>query len=132
MDRQRIATASAGEGRLQVQATAILPDQDLIVAVLGGDRSHIGAVAIGIPRPSLRHPEQRSASSSVFTITGHQEDALAKTWAEDLARRLGWVTVVVAGLHIDDPAPGDLEALQDNAARAVELLAERLQELLAR
>ncbi len=129
-DLQRIATASAGKGRLRVQATAVVPDDDIVVTVLGGDRSHVGAVAIGIPRPSRSDPTRSSASSSVFTVTGHQEDSLAKGWANDLAARLGRVSVVVAGLHIGDPSPGELTALQSNAAHAVEGLTEQLCELL--
>lgn len=128
---RRIVKVAVGRGRRRVQATAILPDDGVIVSLLGGVRSHVGAVAIGIPRPSLRNPGQCSASSSVITITGHKEDALAKACADDLARQLGRVAVVVAGMHVDAAEPGDIEALATNATQAMEGLIERLRELQA-
>ncbi|MCL4535248.1 MAG: hypothetical protein M1370_08850 [Bacteroidetes bacterium] len=128
---RRIVTVTVGRGHRRVQATAILADDGLVVTLLGGDRSHVGAVGIGIPRPSLRDGAQRSASSSVITITGHKEDALAKACAEDIARGLDQVAVVVAGMHVDAPAPGDIEALAANSALAVERLVERLKALPA-
>ncbi len=106
---------------------AILPDDGLIISLLGGTRSHVGAVGVGVPRASLRDPATTSATSSVITLTGHKEDAIAKAWAEEAARRLGMVAVVVAGIHIDDAPPDDMEALVRNANEAMRVLLEELQ-----
>ena len=45
----------------------------------------MGAVALGIPQPSLRDPQQVSATASVIAVVGHQDDQGAKPLAEELA-----------------------------------------------
>lgn len=67
--------------------------------MLRGGRAHVGAIGLGVPRPSLLDASQTSATSSVLTILGHKDDELAKPLAESLSRRLGRLTVVVAGVH---------------------------------
>ena len=56
---------------------------------------------MGQVRQSLKDIEQIGATSSVFTYVGHKEDVVAKTLSEELTRRLGRNTVVVAGMHWD-------------------------------
>jgi hypothetical protein len=101
----------------------VLSPQSLSVNLLGGDRPHIGAVAIGIPRPSLTRSGRRSATTSVFALVGHKEDDLAKSLANDLARRIGIPTVVVAGVHLRRARSSDIAAVLRNAESALEAIA---------
>jgi hypothetical protein len=95
------------------------------VTLVGGERPHVGAVAIGIPRPSLARPDRRSATTSVLTVTGHKDDELARPLAHELARRLGQTAVVVAGVHIDRGRARDFERVFRNAERVLDaILAE--------
>jgi hypothetical protein len=112
----------AGTGRHRLWGTAFLSHEGLAVNLVGGDRPHIGAVAVSIPRPSLANPRQRSVSTSVFTVVGHKEDELARPVAAELARALGRTTVVVAGVHIRRAGPADLGTIFENAGRAVEAI----------
>ncbi|MBN1227398.1 MAG: hypothetical protein JXA79_10430, partial [Deltaproteobacteria bacterium] len=61
---------------------------DLLVSIFGGQRPHIGAVAVALPRPSLKDPKVRSATASVFCYPGHKEDVIAKEAAERLSAAL--------------------------------------------
>ena len=74
---------------------------DLLVAVWGGERPHIGAVAAAQPRPSLKDPAQLSASASVLCYVGHKEDLLAREIALAVASRVNSAVVVTAGIHWD-------------------------------
>ncbi len=111
-----------GEGKYRVQCDAVEIGADLVVKVYGGDKPHVGAVAVGIPRPSLADNEKVSASVSVFTLTGHKEDELAKKLAGKLTAALNRVTVLTAGIHIDNITSEEIKFFEKNALRAVEKL----------
>ncbi|GAU08642.1 hypothetical protein [Desulfoplanes formicivorans] len=81
---------------------AVVPmGTDLCVAVFGGHRPHIGAVALAEPRPSLRDNRVTSATVSVLAVTGHKEDELARTVARDMASALNVRVSVSCGIHVD-------------------------------
>lgn len=79
----------------------VCPMGNDILVVLSGGVSHIGAVAMAQPRPSLQDPQRTSATSSVFTFPGHREDVVVKAMSEELSGRLNRRSVIVAGLHWD-------------------------------
>lgn len=80
---------------------AIMMGQDIHVSLFGGEQAHIGAIALAQSRPSTHHSNQRSTSTSVITVFGHKEDALAKQSAERIAIALGGVVTVSCGIHFD-------------------------------
>lgn len=90
------------KGRFKIEANAILVGEDLIVSIWGGPGPHVGAVAMAVPRPSLRNPDVISATSSILTRVGHKEDDIVKKVSERLSSELGKVVVVSAGIHWDD------------------------------
>ena len=122
-----LKTAAAGAGRWRVSATAIATGDGVTIHLGGGERPHVGAVAIAIPRPSRRDPARTSATSSVITVTGHKDDELAKPLAELTAARLGQVAVVVVGVHVEAATDEDIERLADHARQAVEALLAQLE-----
>jgi hypothetical protein len=93
---------SSEAGRYQIHATATLIGEDLLVAIWGGTKPHIGAVAVALPRPSIADPQVISSTSSVFTLLGHKEDEVVKMVSERLSARLGKNVVVTAGIHWDN------------------------------
>lgn len=123
---QRVLTASAGEGRWRVEGTAIATGAGVTLHLSGGDRPHVGAAAMGIPRPSLQDPARTSATVSVLAVTGHKDDELARPLAELAARRLGQVAVVVVGVHIDDATAEEIARLGENARQAAQRLLQQL------
>jgi gallate decarboxylase subunit D len=93
-------TVTVRRSNFKVSAEVFTMGADLLVIVYGG-LMHIGAVAMGQPRPSLSDPGTVSATSSVFSFLGHKEDRVVKPMAEELAKRLNKKVVVVAGIHWD-------------------------------
>ena len=76
--------------------------EDLVVAVGGGERPHVGCVVLAQPLPSKTPGREWSASCSVLTIPPHREEPIARGIAKKLAETLGRVTVATAGVHDDD------------------------------
>ena len=95
-------SVSVREGRFKLEALVKPLGQDLLVAVWGGTHPHIGAVALALPRPSLRDRKKTSASSSVLTLLGHKEDVTSKMISETLAAALKRNVVVTVGIHWDN------------------------------
>lgn len=99
---------------------------DILVAIWGGERPHIGAVAMAQPRPSLKDPTLTSATTSVFCYMGHKEDALAHAVATKIASRLNRPTVVTAGIHWDNLDEHGIQAVQANSLLLTEMILQRL------
>jgi len=111
-----------GKDKYKVELVAIKSGEDLTVIVSGGGKPHIGAIAVSIPRPSLKDLNKVSASTSVFTITGHKEDELSKQIAENITKITKKVTVVILGLHIEKATFQDIEYLIQNTQKVVDKL----------
>ena len=84
---------------------------DLLVTVEGGI-SHVGAVGLSLPRPSLSLPGRKRASTSLFTIPGHREDELVKEMSDLIVAATGRTVVLVAGIHFPKLQRDDLGRLQ--------------------
>ena len=120
---------AVGNGRYKITSFGFATQEGFIVLILGGEKPHVGAVAVAIPRPSLKNSSKISSTSSVFTITGHKDDYIARPAAEKLARRLGEVVVAVAGVHVDNASKEDIKILMRNSIEAVKRLEEKLGKL---
>jgi gallate decarboxylase subunit D len=101
---------SEKNGIFEVSAHVLLVGSDIIVILTGG-RSHIGAVAIAQPRPSLKDAKKIGSTSSVFTRVGHKEDVVAKAMSEEISKRLNKVVVVAAGIHWDKMKKRQIETI---------------------
>ena len=77
---------------------------------------------MAVPRASLRDPNERSATSSVFTFPGHKEDVTVKLVSERLSGRLNRNVVAVAGIHWDTLKPEEIREIME----ACEALMERI------
>jgi hypothetical protein len=93
-------TISEKRGGFEVNALINILGDDILI-VLSGGKKHIGAIAMAAPRPSLDDPKKISATSSVYTYSGHKEDVISKSMSELLSKELNRKTVVVAGMHWD-------------------------------
>jgi len=120
----RVST-SRGEYDLEASVRAI--GEDLLVAVWGGEKPHIGAVAAAQPRPSLKDPRTTSATASVFCYLGHKEDGLAKQAAERLAAAFDTRVVVTAGIHWDNLSEEGIRKVMQNSALLLDLVVRRIQ-----
>lgn len=91
-----------GKSGRQIKAQINVVGEDLVIAVGGGGRPHVGCVVLAQPRPSKARPGGWSASCSVLTIPPHKEEPIARGIATRVAESSGRVTVVTAGVHDDN------------------------------
>ena len=113
---------SLARGRIALRLTAERLGADLAVTLAGGDRPHVGAVAVSQPRADA------GATTSVVAILGHREDDLARQLAARLAAATRGVVSVTCGIHVDRITPEEIEDVR----RMGEELADELLELLAK
>lgn len=102
-----------GEGRLKVSLAAGRMGTGIVV-FLDNAACHIGAVAVS----EFDHKEGR-ASTSVITLLGHKDDAVAYEAAREICRRLRIPVCVVAGVHLDDIKLEEIKGIVDSARGAV-------------
>ena len=117
------------ESGRRIGATGTAVGDDLVVAVGGGERPHVGCVVLAQPRPSKNRDGFWSASCSVLTIPPHKEEPIARDVATRIAESLGRVAVVTAGVHEDNiDAEGIATYLRLGEELAVKLI-ENLDEI---
>ena len=100
--------------------------EDLLVAIWGGERPHIGAIAVAQPRPSLKDPMLRSATASVFCYPGHKDDVVAKDAAEKISSALNTNVTVTAGMHWEGIDEAGIEAVIANSRDLVKMIIEKI------
>lgn len=61
------------------------------VLIRGGDKGHIGAVAVGVPD---REPQ-------IITFPGHREDVVCEKWVREISKSYPFPVVVSVGIHYD-------------------------------
>ena len=118
-------TVQTEEDAYNLSASVRLIGEDVLVAIWGGEKPHIGAVAVAQPRPSLKDPAVTSSSASVICLVGHKEDELAKAAAEILAAALKTQVVVTAGIHWDNLTPEAIQRVVRNSQILVDKILER-------
>ncbi len=115
-----------GTGRLDLTAEVSQIGRDLLIAVYGGDKPHVGAVAVAQPRPSLKDPEQNSASVSVICCMGHKEDMLARNAAQEISARMKSTVVVTAGMHWTELTEKEITIVEEKMKDLIGMLCEQL------
>ncbi|MBW1706466.1 MAG: hypothetical protein JRJ86_15070 [Deltaproteobacteria bacterium] len=114
------------EGTYDLEAGVRLIGKDLLVAIWGGEKPHIGVVSVAQPRPSLKDPNLTSATASVFCFVGHKEDELAKAASEILAAALNTQVVVTAGIHWDNISTEGIQNILKNSEILVDLILDKV------
>jgi hypothetical protein len=119
-------TLKTDEGEYNLEANVRLIGNDLLVAIWGGEKPHIGAVSVAQARPSLKDPNVTSATASVFCFVGHKEDELAKAASEILAAAMNTQVVVTAGIHWDNISKEGIQKVIRNSEILVDLILEKV------
>lgn len=111
-----------GDGKYKIFLNAIFCGNDISVCIFGGDKPHIGAVAVAVPRKSLKGDGSNSASASVICITGHKEDEIARSTALKISSKFFCIANVAVGIHINNASLDDLKIINLN----VEIITKKL------
>lgn len=99
------------EGRIKIALKAIPMGNDLCIIITGGHRPHLGAVALGLVRPSLSDYNKSSASVSVLAVPCHKEDDLVRVIARKITTKLRLNSVVSCGIHVDNLTPAEIDII---------------------
>ena len=112
--------------RIGARVTAV--GQDLVIAVGGGEKPHVGCVVLAQPGASKTKTGAWTTSCSVLTIPPHKEEPIARGVATRVAGAFARVTVVTAGVHDDnldaDGIAGYLRLGEELAEKLVENLSK--------
>jgi gallate decarboxylase subunit D len=119
--RRNVVEDQATGARLE--AVCVSTGADLVVAVGGGERPHVGAAALALSLPSLADPARLTNSTSVLAVPGHKEEELARDGALRLSRALARTVVVTVGIHDDAIPPARIAAYVALFARLVDEIA---------
>ena len=84
----------------------------------GGDRPHIGAVALG----------QSGAAASVISLPGHREDALARRLTQELAAETQATVCLACGIHLDNIRPEEIRDALELADELIQRLRSHLRD----
>ena len=109
-------------GSFDIEAGIRRIGDDLLVAIWGGKKPHIGAVSAAQSRPSLKDPKAMSATASVICFPAHKEDELAKAVSEVLAAVLDTRVVVTAGIHWDNISEDGIRKVISNSKILVDII----------
>ena len=121
-------SVEVSKGPLRICSFVQRIGSDLLVAIWGGTHPHIGAVAMAVPRPSLKDPRKVSATSSNFTFVGHKEDFLAKKISERIASQLKANVIVTAGIHWDKLPPHKIGTIEKLTEKLTDQILKKLRE----
>ena len=111
-------TVEAQRGRIRLRMTAQFLGRDLCVTLSGGDRPHIGAVALAGPlRPA-----------SALVLPEHREGELAQRIASTLAAEFNVAVSVSCGVHLDGIRPKEIRDVLEMAEGLTRELRDRLEE----
>ena len=117
---------TAGDGVCKVEMTVSLTGAGVVAQLYGGERPHVGAVALSQPRPS-RSGSGISCNTSVLPLLGHKDDEIAKPVAEELAKAFDQPVVVITGLHVDNADAKTIAALTENCRQVARLCVEQME-----
>jgi hypothetical protein len=102
------------DGKYTLQSVSVRTQDGIQVYLGGGEKTHIGSVAISEPRESLKKDGSRGCTTSVLNRIAHKDDALAVPLAEALCLAANQVVVVTAGAHVENARPEEIERLLGN------------------
>jgi hypothetical protein len=114
------------DGKYTLRSVTIISDEGLQVYVGGGEKAHIGSVAVSQPRESLTGDGSVSCTTSVFNLVGHKDDAVSVAIAEAICTTVKQVVVVAAGVHVSAADSDDIERLLGNTRKLTEKILQRL------
>ena len=91
-------------------------DEGVHVLLAGGERSHVGAVALAQNGELLACP----------SFPGHKEQTVCERWALALSRETGACAAVACGIHYDHITPEGIQAVLDICDKLLEETLQRI------
>jgi hypothetical protein len=117
-----------GFGKFKVFAEIFELGEDIIILVGGGEKPHVGSIAVAIPRESRKEKGKMSCTSSVYNFLGHKDEEIVRKLAEKICIATKRLVVCAGGVHVENASESDIEILLRNSER----LGEKLVRLMVR
>ena len=112
----------AGQGKHRVFLEVHFTDgRGLCIFLHGGERSHVGGVALAVPRKKSNH-DSLTTDTSLICAPGHKDVILAADIAKMIAVASNQIVTVTAGVHVDNAGADSLLLLAANAQLAARTL----------
>ncbi|HWJ02511.1 MAG TPA: hypothetical protein VNU93_02455 [Verrucomicrobiae bacterium] len=113
-----------GEGRHRVDLLANLTGRGINILVTGGESPHIGAVVLCIPREKDKGTGL-GTDTWTMPVPGHKDFHVAQSLGELISTGTGQVTVVSAGIHMDNAEGWEIELVCSQAERAAQMFLQQ-------
>lgn len=115
-----------GEGRCHLSLSLWDTGNGLNGLLTGGEKPHIGGVALAVPRPSLSG-QGWSSDLYLTPVPQHKDIDLAAPLADQLARLIRYPVVISAGVHSERLSRAELKQIQDNFQQLMALTLKAFQ-----
>lgn len=92
----------------------------LAVFVRGGDRPHLGGVALASPGAEIHGRKLSSCDLWTITVPGHKDAELAQKIAKKICKASGEPVSVSLGIHVEQANAEDIELICTNVDTAVD------------
>ncbi len=86
---------------------------DLVFMLTGGNKPHIGAVALAIPY-------KQTSSASLLSVYGHKDGEIAKPLAEKVSKVIKKTVIFIVGIHLDNATKEDIQKFINNSNHEVD------------
>jgi hypothetical protein len=111
-----------------LEAVAVGMGDDLLIAVTGGEKPHIGSASVSVPRPSLSNPSMTSSTTSTINLTGHKDNIVGDRISAFLSAALKTNVVVACGIHIDNLRPEEIGHIVTLSEKLAEKIVEGMKQ----
>jgi len=126
---QKEVQLSYGEGRYKIYISAIITGDGISLTVTGGEKPHVGGMALAVPRTGGWH-NKTACDIWITPRYGHRDSEVADMVARMLCLDTGQTVAVVAGIHIDQADSREIGTLIDNSRQATLLLNAKIKEIM--
>lgn len=93
----------------------------LAVFVRGGDKPHLGGVALASPGIELHGKKLSSCDLWTITVPGHKDAELAQRIAKKICIASGEPVSVSLGIHVENATPEEIELICRNVEAGVDI-----------
>lgn len=120
-----------GEGRYVILASALVTGDGVSVTICGGEKPHVGGMAMSVPRDGLQKIPP-VCDTWIVPRPHHRDAELASMVSTMICQATGFCTAVVAGVHIDGAEPREIDILMENSQAVTRLLIDRIRTIMER
>ncbi len=103
---------TSGEGKYKVFLDEISLGDDLIYILGGGEKPHVGSIAISEPDKKIQ----------VIKFGNHYDHIVVEPIAQAACKKYGKKIVVIGGIHIDNATKDEIELILKNCRELIECI----------